>query len=122
MTEPRSGAGMKLARLLLAVLAAGAAHASPIGRCAPASAGEPVHAVFHCADGKTVDAWFDNRCPARVALRLSDGRVRLLPQALSASGARYADADEQFVFWNKGRTAFIDEQGRITYRDCRTPR
>ena len=28
---------------------------------------------------------------------------------MSGSGARYANKDESFVFWNKGNTAFITE-------------
>ena len=53
---------------------------------------------------------------------LSDGRKLTLPQALSGSGARYANADDSFVFWNKGYTAFIDERGKPTYSGCTTPR
>ena len=49
---------------------------------------------------------------------LSDGRVLRLPQALSASGARYANAAESIVFWNKGNTAFIEEKGNTTYDGC----
>ena len=43
-----------------------------------------------------------------------------LPQTISASGARYANDDESIVFWNKGNTAFITENGpdNITYKDC----
>jgi membrane-bound inhibitor of C-type lysozyme len=41
-----------------------------------------------------------------------------LSQVVSASGARYANADESFVFWNKGDGAFIEEQGTTTYADC----
>ena len=51
-------------------------------------------------------------------LVLSDGRVLRLPQALSASGARYANAAESIVFWNKGNTAFIEEKGKTTYDGC----
>jgi membrane-bound inhibitor of C-type lysozyme len=42
----------------------------------------------------------------------------MLPQAPSASGARYANGDESIVFWNKGNTAFIEEGGRTTYQGC----
>ena len=56
----------------------------------------------------------------RVNLILSDGRQMTIPHALSADGARYANADESFVFWNKGNTAFITEQGATTYSDCIT--
>ena len=45
-----------------------------------------------------------------------------LPQARSASGARYANANESVVFWNKGDTAFIDENGKSTYSGCSTQR
>jgi membrane-bound inhibitor of C-type lysozyme len=51
---------------------------------------------------------------ARAPLALSDGRSLPLPQALSASGARYASADGRTVFWNKGRSAFLEEGGRTT--------
>ena len=44
-----------------------------------------------------------------VELKLSDGRSLKIPQAMSGSGARYANTDESFVFWNKGDTAFITE-------------
>ena len=52
---------------------------------------------------------------------LSDGRALSLPQTLSGSGARYANADESIVFWNKGRAAFIDERGKPSYSGCATP-
>lgn len=63
-------------------------------------------ARFACNLGKTIDSYF---YADRVQLMLSDGRSLSLPQALSASGARYADADESIVFWNKGNTAFLTE-------------
>jgi membrane-bound inhibitor of C-type lysozyme len=56
----------------------------------------------------------------RVHLVLSDGRAFFLPQAISASGARYANSDESFVFWNKGTGAFIAERGNQTYGNCAT--
>ena len=56
----------------------------------------------------------------RVSLTLSNGRRITLPHALSADGARYANADESFVFWNKGNTAFVTEQGTTTYDGCVT--
>jgi membrane-bound inhibitor of C-type lysozyme len=83
-----------------------------------AAQGETIRASFTCADGKAIDATFDNGPQPRVSLSLSDGRHLVLPQARSASGARYANAEESFVFWNKGETAFIEEHGRTTYGDC----
>jgi membrane-bound inhibitor of C-type lysozyme len=55
-----------------------------------------------------------------VELTLSDGRRLTLPQARSADGARYANPDESFVFWNVGDTATIQENGTETYSGCVT--
>jgi membrane-bound inhibitor of C-type lysozyme len=76
-------------------------------------------AEFMCDDDKSIKAVF---YPEKVELTLSDGRTVQLPQTISGSGARYADADEAMVFWNKGNTAFITEGGddRETYSDCVT--
>ena len=78
-----------------------------------------IKATFYCTDGKSIQAEFDN-VNNNVHLLLSDGREWTLPQAMSASGARYANADESQVFWNKGDTAFIEENGQTTYNDCAT--
>lgn len=74
-------------------------------------------ATFECHGGKTIAATF---YADSVELKLSDGRDMTVPQAMSGSGARYANADESFVFWNKGNTAFITEGGddKQTYGDC----
>src|SRR5262245_30436395 len=74
-------------------------------------------AKFACHGGKTIMAGF---YPSSVKLKLSDGRSLTVPQAMSGSGARYANADESFVFWNKGDTAFITEGNpeKQTYADC----
>lgn len=74
-------------------------------------------ATFNCADHKKIQAIF---FPDRVELSLSDGRNLLLSQGVSASGARYVNADESLVFWNKGDTAFITEGDQTTYADCLT--
>lgn len=79
-----------------------------------------IHASFQCQGGKSVKASFNNANGGSVDLQLSDGRELSLPQALSASGARYANADETIVFWNKGNTAFIEEMGKQSYSDCTT--
>jgi membrane-bound inhibitor of C-type lysozyme len=73
-------------------------------------------AKFACHSGKTVSATFYSNS---VELKLSDGRSLKLPQTLSGSGARYANSDETFVFWNKGDTAFITEgSGKETFSGC----
>lgn len=81
-----------------------------------------VRALFRCAGGKTIDATFANGNGSHVQLILSDGRNLTLPQAMSADGARYANSAEAIVFWNKGNTAFVQEDGRTTYSDCVTQR
>lgn len=80
-------------------------------------------ATFSCDQGKTIKATFYSN---KVDIILSDGRKLSVPQALSGSGARYANADETFVFWNKGNTAFIEEGNTNidtppqTYSNCVT--
>jgi len=75
--------------------------------------------VFTCKDDKTIDATF---FADRVDLTLSDGRSMSLPQTMSGSGIRYANADETFVFWSKGDTAFVTEgaDDAETFSDCVT--
>jgi len=75
----------------------------------------PIKAVFTCKDKKSIEAVFSGNT---VSLVLSDGRKLELNQALSASGARYANQDETLVFWNKGNTAFIEENNTTTFQDC----
>ena len=66
----------------------------------PALAETPVAtATFKCQGGKSIEATF---YASSVSLTLSDGRSLTVPQAMSGSGARYANKDETFVFWNKG--------------------
>jgi len=71
--------------------------------------------TFNCAEKKNIQAIFFND---KVELTLSDGRKELLPQAISASGARYTNTDESFVFWNKGNSAFITEGASTTFNNC----
>jgi len=74
-----------------------------------------IKATFNCSDNKTIQAEF---AKDQVKLTLSDGRVWDLPIAMSGSGARYTNSDETQVFWNKGDTAFIEENGQTTFSDC----
>jgi membrane-bound inhibitor of C-type lysozyme len=76
-------------------------------------------AIFKCQGGKSIEATF---YASSVSLKLSDGRSLTVPQAMSGSGARYANKDETFVFWNKGDTAFVTEgkDGKETYSGCAT--
>lgn len=71
--------------------------------------------LFECEGDKALKAEF---LEDSVRLTLSDGRQLSLPQTVSASGARYANTDGSFVFWNKGITAFIEERGTQMYESC----
>ena len=76
--------------------------------------------VFTCDDKKTITATFYPQDDTYVDLILSDNRSISVSHALSASGARYAKAVESFVFWTKGATAFITENGATTFANCQT--
>ncbi|MDD5711083.1 MAG: MliC family protein [Candidatus Colwellbacteria bacterium] len=77
-------------------------------------------AVFNCDDEKTITATFYPADDQYVDLILSDKRALSAPRTISASGARYAKADETLVFWNKGDTAFITEDDITTFENCVT--
>jgi len=122
-------AGLSASQILrVAVLAAGVALTGSAFAQAPSATQPPkantsaepstIRAVFNCDAGKTVAAVFHNGTRSSVRLTLSDGRKLKLPQELSGSGARYANGDESVVFWNKGDTAFIEENGKTTYSGC----
>ena len=74
-------------------------------------------AKFACAGNKTIESVFYKNF---VQIETNSLGALYLPQTISASGARYANADESVVFWNKGNTAFITEgdPNNPTYKDC----
>ena len=81
----------------------------------------PKTVIFKCDSSKTITAVFYIGDDKFVDLDLSDGRKLSIPRAISGSGARYAKADESFVFWNKGDTAFITEGATTsteTFSNC----
>jgi putative hemolysin len=79
-----------------------------------------ISARFTCDGNKIIDAVFNKGENNSVDLLLSDGRNLSLPQTISASGARYANIDESFVFWNKGDDAFVIENSTTTFSGCST--
>lgn len=66
----------------------------------------PTEGVFF-AEGVRLSAYFDDES---VRLVFSDGEEVVLPQAVSASGARYTDGTT--LFWNKGDEALLEWNGR----------
>jgi membrane-bound inhibitor of C-type lysozyme len=104
MGDPKYSAAPALV-VLLAVASCQAADRSP------EPAGDTIGPVtFRCDDGSAIEATFDNAPnPATVQLVRGD-QTFTLPQALSASGARYVG--DGIEFWNKGDDAMVDWQGR----------
>lgn len=98
--------------LALLVLAACASQAT-----APEPDADTIGPVtFTCNDGSAIEATFDNAPdPATVRL-VRGGQQFTLPQAMSASGARYVG--NGIEFWNKGNDAAVDWQG--TMLECST--
>lgn len=54
--------------------------------------------------------------PLAQARVLIDGRVRVLPQVMAASGAKYDDGT--YVFWSKGDRATVSRSNIIILDDC----
>ena len=84
-----------------------AAAPAPVAEPAAPAAAQPIVAAFRCGD-LLLGATFDN-VAGDVTLSINGSRRRL-PQAPSASGARYADAAGN-EFWNKGDGATLTLDG-----------
>lgn len=96
------------------------------------TAKKPIAVVnYICQDNKSIQASYykgdEAKIPepgqppvptGRVEIRLSEGKTLTLPQTISGSGIRYANTDESFIFWSKGKMAFILENNQETYRNC----
>ena len=95
--------------------------AQPAPTPAPSQTASPGATVtYYCAGQKTITATFYQGPPAptpsagqpptptgSVKLILNDGSSLTLAQTISADGARYANADGSFVFWNKGNGLLV---------------
>ncbi len=113
---------------VVVALAIAVAAAVAILRAQAPTAGQPAPIAtvsYYCSAGKTITAAYYKGAPApapvpgepptptgSVALTLSDGRSLALPQTISGSGVRYANADESFVFWSKGNGALVLENNQ----------
>jgi membrane-bound inhibitor of C-type lysozyme len=88
--------------------------------------------LYSCDGGKTITASYYQGATAptpasgqeptptgSVSLTLADGSTMTLAQTISADGARYANADESFVFWEKGNSVMVLENGaEKNYTGC----
>lgn len=85
-----------------------AAHPAPVqaGPLPTEPDGKISDVTYECENGGSAHAVF---YADKVTLMLSDGRTYNLPHVISGSGARYANDDESFVFWEKGPTVSITE-------------
>jgi len=54
--------------------------------------------------------------PPTLEITLPDQRTVTLPQAESASGAKYSNGS--ITFWSKGNTALVEEAGQLKWKDC----
>lgn len=89
--------------------------------------------TYYCDAGKVIHATYyedvnennnsNSGIPNPVGLAevtLENEEPVLLRQTISASGIRYANEDESFVFWSKGSDALImrNNQMDLSYKDC----
>jgi membrane-bound inhibitor of C-type lysozyme len=54
--------------------------------------------------------------PLTLEVTLPDQRTVTLPQAESASGAKYSNGS--ITLWPKGNTALVEEGGELKWKDC----
>ena len=81
--------------------------------------------TYRCEGGEQITARYyslSDKSLHFVKLVLPDGQEQTLPNAMSASGARYTD-DRLWVWWTKGETGFAetrDQNGTwvVKYQNC----
>lgn len=74
-----------------------------------------ISARFVCEDNQTVLTTFFKD---GAKIMMGNGETFYLARTISGSGARYANIDESFVFWNKGDSAFIERGGVRILNSC----
>jgi hypothetical protein len=82
--------------------------------------GKMIGAAFFKGEPKSVDPGEPPVPSGSVRLVLNDGKTMDLAQTISADGGRYANSKESFVFWDKGDSAIVQENGQEKdYANCR---
>ncbi len=85
--------------------------------------GEPI--TYRCEGGEQIVARYyhlSDKSLYFVKVLLPDGQEQTLPNAVSASGARYTD-DRLWVWWTKGDSGFAETrdqngQWQVKYQNC----
>jgi membrane-bound inhibitor of C-type lysozyme len=80
------------------------------------ASGETIDYTFVCPGGETFTTSYDLGANALTLTRASDTYV--LPQVVSASGARYALEDGSVVFAEKEGSALVEIDGVIVLQNC----
>jgi membrane-bound inhibitor of C-type lysozyme len=100
----------------LGLLACGGEQIRAADAAAPAPAAEAIIEVsYSCADGRRIEARYDNTLPGQSSARLQiDGRSFEMYHVVSGSGARYATEsglrpDHGLQWWTKGDEATLSE-------------
>jgi len=99
------------------------ASSSPVALAAYICSGNrTISAAFYKGEARPVKPGEPPIPSGSVKIILSDGRNFDLPQTISADGSRYANSDESFVFWSKGDSALVLENGaEKNYTLCVVP-
>lgn len=120
----------KLIVPLLLIIAAAVAWKLISSKAAPLAS-----VTYSCDQDRTIDATYysgEARATApgempqpggSVVVSIDGAPAVTLKQTVSADGARYANADESLVFWNKGDQALIMRNNAmdLTYTNCTAP-
>jgi membrane-bound inhibitor of C-type lysozyme len=72
-------------------------------------------AIFTCSDGVRVEVTY-SQDRDRAMVRLEDKSYELT-RTSAASGTKYSNG--RVVFWNKGRGAIVEIDGRVAHDGCR---
>lgn len=84
---------------------------------APPKVAPIIEASYICQDKKTMKVTYDSvNNTAKVVL--SDGRTLDLTQQETGSGTQYANSDGSIILYGKGSLAFLEENGKQTYKSC----
>lgn len=76
-----------------------------------------ISAIFYSVSGEQVQASF---LGDSVTFTQKNLGTITLKQAISASGARYANSDESIIFWNKGDNVTISQNNQVIFEGSTT--